>query len=100
MIISITKSEADEIAREAYASAGYCEEDKVGYFSLISDQEDNEDYSELMVAIYKATGTPNDYFIIIVEPFSEDEPHLEHTQTLNVCELSDKLMEITNRHMD
>ena len=100
MIVSIDKSEADEIAREAYASAGYCKEDQVGYFSLVSDQEDNEDYSEVMVAIYKATGTPDDYFVISVEPFSEDEVHFEYTQTLNVCELSDKLMEIASKYKD
>ena len=96
MIQTISKKEADKFAEKAYSSAGYCKADKVGFIALVEDIIDNESYIETLAAVYKATGGKGDYFVILVVPASGIN-YLEFTDNLSVAELSEKIMEITEK---
>ena len=85
MRITITWDDALEIAEQAYEDDNYDIECFTGYYIIAEDNDDN-----VAIAINK---DEDGYYCIYVCSL-EDYSEWEHTDTLSIYELADKIMEI------
>ena len=91
MKVTITRQDALEIAQEAYEDDNYDITNYTGYY-VIAASEDVEDYNDIAIAINK--DEDGKYAIYISPMYEDDGCEWAFTNTLDVDELADKIMEI------
>ena len=92
MTVTITKEEALEIAEEAEADAGYDITDYVGYYTIAED-EDADDNVDIAINKDRDEKTHTEYYAIYISPLNYFYGEWVYTQTLDVNELAEKILE-------
>ena len=90
----LTIEEVREIAADAYHNAGYNITDYVGYYTIWSDGDGNDDYAVAINKEHADEYTKVPHYAIYVSPPVDEEGWWEGTDTLTIEDLSVTLMQI------